>query len=107
MLADWSTALVERLNKRLAEYGVDCLAAELEPDSQGEKIDVPFPRVAVGGNNYQLDHVLLEFGGRNRGQPIVAHEVECYLAEVHGLSDVACPRATAHAYDPAYIFGKN
>ncbi len=103
LLTDWSTALVERLNERFAEYSIEGLTAELEADSHGEKVNVHFPRMTVGSGDYQLDHVLLEFGGRNRGQPTVEHNIGCYLAEIPELSEIACPEATVQAYDPAYI----
>jgi len=103
LLTDWSAGLVKRLNERFAEYAIDGLAAELEADSHGEKVNVHFPRMTADSGDYQLDHVLLEFGGRNRGQPTVEHKIGCYLAEVPELSEVACPWATVQVYDLAYI----
>src|SRR5690554_2715988 len=84
-LTEWSDQLVAKLNHRFAEYGIDGLGAELEADSRGEKINVYFPRVIKGENNYHLDHVLLEFGGRNRGQPTEAHSIESYLVDIPEL----------------------
>lgn len=102
-LVEWSQGFVERLNKRLSDYGIDELRAELEPDSGGEKVDVHFPRVTADTNGYQLDHVLLEFGGRNRGHPTVPHDIDCYLSEVPELSELECPIANVQAYHPSYI----
>lgn len=102
-LVEWSSRLVEKLNQRFAEYGLEDLGAELEADSRGEKINIHFPRVTEGENNYHLDYVLLEFGGRNRGQPTVAHEISCYMADVPELQTVGFPVAKVQAYDLAYI----
>lgn len=102
-LTEWSTQFVEKFNKRLEEYGIDGLGAELEADSRGEKVYVRFPRVTESENTYHLDYVLLEFGGRNRGQPTVTHEIKSYLADVPELQEVELPKAKVHAYDPAYI----
>lgn len=103
LLTDWSTALVDRLNERFVGYGIEGLAAKLDAESNGEKVNVHFPRMTAGSNDYQLDHVLLEFGGRNRGQPTVAHSIGCYLSEVSEFKELICPQATVQAYDPAYI----
>ncbi|MFK4754659.1 nucleotidyl transferase AbiEii/AbiGii toxin family protein [Oceanobacter antarcticus] len=102
-LIAWSEQFVKRLNQRLAEYGIEGLGAELEADSHGEKINVHFPRVIKGDNNYHLDHVLLEFGGRNRGQPTETHAIESYLADIPELQELTLPKATVQAYDPSYI----
>lgn len=102
-LTEWSAEFVEKLNKRLKECGIDELEAELEADSRGEKINVRFPRVTESENTYHLDYVLLEFGGRNRGQPTVAHEIKSYLADVPDLQSMELPKANVQAYDPAYI----
>jgi len=103
LLIAWSESLVERLTSRFTEYGIEGLTAELEADSNGEKIDVHFPRVTTDGSEYQLDHVLLEFGGRNRGRPTETHNIGCYLVDVPELSEIAFPTASVQAYDPAYI----
>ena len=99
----WTLGLVERLNSRFASYNIEGLTAELEPDSNGEKVDIHFPRVTKNDNRYQLDHVLLEFGGRNRGRPTTKHDINCYLTEVDALSTITFPTATVEAFDPAYI----
>lgn len=103
LLIEWSEGLVSKLNERFAEYGITELEAELESGSKGEKINIHFPRVTVGKSDYQLDYVLLEFGGRNRGRPTNSHEVTCYLSEVAELSAFDFPVATVQAYDTAYI----
>jgi len=102
-LQEWSTDLVETLNNRFADYQINGLSAELEPNSNGEKIDVHFPRITSNDNAYQLDHVLLEFGGRNRGRPTAPHDINCYLSEVTDLSALILPTATVDAFDPGYI----
>ena len=102
-LIEWSEQFVGKLNQRLAEYGIEGLGAELEADSHGEKINVHFPPVIKGDSNYHLDHVLLEFGGRNRGQPTETHVIASYLEDVPELQELTLPRATVQAYDPSYI----
>ena len=42
ILSDWSGDLVARLNARFSEYEIPGLRIELEPDSKGEKVNVPF-----------------------------------------------------------------
>jgi hypothetical protein len=103
LLTEWSTDLVDRLNEKLAHYEIDGLRAELEPDSKGEKVNVHFPRLSSYDSNYQLDYILLEFGGRNRGRPTVSHKVECYLAELEELRAISFPQATVAAYHPGYV----
>lgn len=102
-LEKWSAQLADKLNQRFAAFGIDELEAKLEVDSRGEKINIYFPKVTEGDNNYHLDHVLLEFGGRNRGQPTVSHDIGCYMAEVSELQAFSFPAATVQVYDPSYI----
>lgn len=103
LLTQWSEALVNRLNNRFAAYGIEGLVAELDRDSKGEKINIRYPRLAKDINNYQLDYILLEFGGRNRGRPTVAKQANTYLSEVFELAALSLPTAKVQAYDPAYI----
>lgn len=103
LLTQWSEDLVTRLNNRFALYGIDGLSAELDADSKGEKINIRYPRLAKDINNYQLDYILLEFGGRNRGRPTITKQVKTYLSEVPELEALTLPIASVKAYDPAYI----
>ncbi|MCW8885331.1 MAG: nucleotidyl transferase AbiEii/AbiGii toxin family protein [Motiliproteus sp.] len=102
-LEEWSADLVHRLNERFAAYNIDGLKAELEPESKGEKIDIHFPRVTSNENRYQLDHILLEFGARNRGRPTIDHSVSCYLSEIEEFSSISMPQSVVKVFDPAYI----
>ncbi|MCB0256952.1 MAG: nucleotidyl transferase AbiEii/AbiGii toxin family protein [Anaerolineae bacterium] len=102
-LTKWSAGLVERLNQRFVEYGIEGLGAELETDSPGEKINIRFPKVTADSSEYHLDYVLLEFGGRNRGRPTVTHVIDSYLAAIPELSELDCPKATVQVYEPSYI----
>jgi len=102
-LIEWSEQFVEKLNQRLVEYCIDGLGAEMEAESHGEKINVYFPPVIKGDTNYHLDHVLLEFGGRNRGQPTETHVIESYLGDIPELQTLTFPKARVQAYDPSYI----
>lgn len=103
LLTRWSTDLVSRLNDRFSSYRIDGLHAELEDGSKGEKINIHFPQLSTDLNAYQLDHILLEFGGRNRGRPTVPIALTCYLSEIAELSPISFPVAKVEAYDPAYI----
>ena len=102
-LQAWSEALVVTLNERLSLYNIDGLYAEMEVNSEGEKIDVHFPRVTKGTHDYQLDHILLEFGGRNRGKPTDTIAVDCYLGHTPGLEHLVLPKAQVSAYQADYI----
>lgn len=102
-LEAWSEKLVITLNKRLSQYNIEDLYAEVEDDSGGEKIDIHFPRVTKGAHDYQLDHILLEFGGRNRGKPTETIAVDCYLGQTPGLEGLVLPNAQVSAYQAEYI----
>ncbi len=102
-LIEWSHCLVETLNKRFATYNIDGLYAELEDESGGEKIDIHFPRITGSKHDYQLDHILLEFGGRNRGKPTAPIEIDCYMDDVEGFELLNLPTAKVMAYQKEYI----
>lgn len=102
-LIGWSNNLLERLNARLLSYGIDGLHAELEGDSAGEKIDIHFPRLTTDDSRYLLDHVLLEFGGRNRGRPTDDRVVTCYLAEVPELEGLELPVSAVKTLNIDYM----
>lgn len=102
-LLGWTEQLVHRLNQRFATYQIDGLKAVLEPDSGGEKVDIHFPRVTKNAKDYQLDHILLEFGGRNRGKPTKTITTSCYLAEIKDLAAIALPQANVQAYQNDFI----
>jgi hypothetical protein len=102
-LQAWSEALVYSLNERLSQYNIGGLYAEIEDDSGGEKIDIHFSRITKGTHDYQLDHILLEFGGRNRGKPTNTIAVDCYLGHTPGLEQLVLPKAQVSAYQAEYI----
>lgn len=52
---------------------------------------------------YQRDHILLEFGGRNRGKPTDLMPVVSYLSGIAGMDTLQLPNATVNAYDAGYI----
>lgn len=52
---------------------------------------------------YQRDHILLEFGGRNRGKPTELMPVVSYLSGIAGMDVLLLPAATVNAYDTGYI----
>lgn len=103
-LLEWTEQLVHRLNQRFATYQIEGLKAELEPGSGGEKIDIHFPRVTKNAKDYQLDHILLEFGGRNRGKPTKTITTYCYLGEIKELAATTLPKANVQAYENDFIF---
>lgn len=102
-LTAWSETLTDKLNERFQTYGIPELHAELEPGSSGEKIQIHFPRVTTNDKRYQLDYVLLEFGGRNRGRPTQAKAITTYISEVDSLKEVTLPTADVQVYRPDYI----
>ncbi len=67
------------------------------------KIDIYFPRVKEDSMAYQRDHILLEFGGRNRGKPTELMPVVSYLSGIAGMDVLLLPAATVNAYDTGYI----
>lgn len=103
-LLGWTEQLVHRLNQRFAAYQIDGLKAVQEPDSGGEKVDIYFPRVTKKPKDYQLDHILLEFGGRNRGKPTKTITTSCYLGEIKELAAITLPKANVQAYENDFIF---
>lgn len=103
-LLAWTEQLVDRLNQRFATYKIDGLKAVLEPDSSGEKVDIHYPRITKSTKDYQLDHILLEFGGRNRGKPTKTITTSCYLGDVTELAEISLPRANVQAYENDFIF---
>lgn len=102
-LEAWAEDLVYRLNKRFSTYQIDGLRAVLQPDSRGECVDIHFPRVIKSTRDYQLDHILLEFGGRNRGKPTKTIKTTCYLNEIKELSSIIMPTANVQAYQNDFI----
>lgn len=102
-LESWTQAFITRLNASLAHYEIDGLRAEVEPDSKGEKVDIYFPRTTRGANDYQLDHILLEFGGRNRGKPTSPLNIGTYLDECALSDSLVLPRANVNAFQQDYI----
>lgn len=102
-LTEWSGLLVKKLNEHFISYDIEGLGAELEVGSHGEKINIHFPKVADSDGVYHLDHVLLEFGGRNRGLPTKEHEIKCFMADVEVFSELSFPEAKVKAYEPSYV----
>ncbi|WP_445496268.1 nucleotidyl transferase AbiEii/AbiGii toxin family protein [Photorhabdus sp. SF281] len=102
-LTEWTSALVEQLNQRFQVYEIQGLEAEMETNSSGEKVDIYFPRVKEDSMAYQRDHILLEFGGRNRGEPTARMPVVSYLSGIAGMDALQLPTATVNAYNTGYI----
>jgi hypothetical protein len=102
-LTDWTEALVATLNKRFSAYNIENLSAELLPNTGGEQIQIRYPTVIDASSTYQLDYILLEFGGRNRGKPTQPHKVSTYLSEIPSFETLALPSANVAVYDSGYI----
>lgn len=102
-LTEWTSTLVEQLNQRFQAYEIPGLKAVIEPESNGENVDIHFPRVMADSAAYQRDHILLEFGGRNRGKPTNMMPVVSYLSGIAGMDQLELPTATVDVYDSGYI----
>ncbi|WP_444899874.1 nucleotidyl transferase AbiEii/AbiGii toxin family protein [Microbulbifer sp. VAAC004] len=104
-LEEWTQNLVDTLNARFTQYGIDRLSAEYVTGSKGEQVEIHYPRLITEVETYTLDYVLLEFGGRNRGKPTVRSPITCYLTEVPELAgaNLSYPTASVSAYHPDYI----
>ncbi|MDP4536905.1 nucleotidyl transferase AbiEii/AbiGii toxin family protein [Alkalimonas collagenimarina] len=103
LLQDWTEQFVDYLNQRFSAYQIEGLQAVVEPDSAGEKIDIHYPRMTKGTKDYQLDHILLEFGGRNRGKPTKTITTNCYLSEVKEFAELPLPQANVQAYENDFV----
>ena len=60
-----------------------------------------------GKDDYQLDHILLEFGGRNRGKPTAEIEISSYLSAIEGFESLGLPKAKVMAYQQDFILWEN
>lgn len=69
----------------------------MDTDSGVESDDIYFPRVKEDSIAYQRDHILLEFGGRNRGKPTGLMPVVSYLSEIAGMDALQLLAATVNA----------
>ena len=108
-LEAWSGEFVKRLNERFTDYRIPELTAELVEGSQGEKIHIHYPSVTQNHAGYHLDHILLEFGGRNFGRPTTPIEIQSYVADLPAMGidfgglEALLPHAVVNAYDPNFI----
>lgn len=102
-LTEWSEELVNTLNTRFDTYGIPDLRAELNPNSKGEQVTIRWPSIFRAEENYLRDHILLEFGGRNRGQPTVKHSVSSYMSDIPEFGALTFPVASVDAFHPEYI----
>ena len=59
--------------------------------------------MTTNDQRYQLDYVLLEFGGRNRGRPTESKGINTYLSEVNAFDSINLPTAEVQVYRPDYI----
>ncbi|MNS11030.1 hypothetical protein D3C72_425610 [compost metagenome] len=74
----------------------------LETDLDGETLRLYYPRAIATGAGYHLDHVLIEFGGRNVTDPseevVIAPDITGYLPEL------TFPTATVRVLSPRRTF---
>ena len=86
------TTVVERLRSRLAsEFGIGDDAVFLDSNDP-ESVWVRYPSALEDSDDYLLDAVKLEFGGRNVITPSHPHTITPYLAQA--TTDLTFPSAT-------------
>jgi hypothetical protein len=71
--------VVPHLREFMAQVGLD--ADKLEIEESGEVLTLRYPHLVDRGNDYYLEGVKIEFGGRNMIEPNEIHTVMPYLAE--------------------------
>lgn len=74
----------------------------VEADPDGETVRLYYPRAIAGTNGYQLDHVLIEFGGRNVTDPSEEVLITPDIAE--RLPTLTFPTATVRVLSPRRTF---
>lgn len=74
----------------------------VEADADGETLRLYYPRAIAGAGGYQLDHVLIEFGGRNVTDPSEEVLITPDIAE--HLPELAFPTATVRVLSPRRTF---
>lgn len=106
----------EELKARVAEFVADEVAPRLrdalhavvggegrvEADPDGETLRLFYPRAIAGAGGYQLDHVLIEFGGRNVTDPSEEVIITPDIAE--HVPELAFPTATVRVLSPRRTF---
>lgn len=103
-LEDWTLALAERLQTKLDSYGIEGLEVRYDEASKGEKLEISYPSVTSDVSQYHLDHILLEFGARNRGKPTEPSDLYTYISEIEDFSDMEFPWAkNVQVFDLGYI----
>lgn len=83
-----------------AQFGLDSDAVTLSDD--GEKLRVHYPSAFETSDDYLLNSVLLEFGGRNITEPNAVHEVRPDIAE--SIPDLGFPVAEVSVLSPSRTF---
>lgn len=108
--------LSEELKARVAKFVASEVAPRLrdalqavvgaegrvEADLDGETLRLFYPRAIAGAGRYQLDHVLIEFGGRNVTDP--SEEVVIMPDIAEHLLDLAFPTAKVRVLSPRRTF---
>jgi hypothetical protein len=74
----------------------------VETDLDGETLRLYYPRAIATGAGYQLDHVLIEFGGRNVTDP--SEEVVIVPDITEYLPELTFPTATVRVLSPRRTF---
>jgi len=83
-----------------AQFGLGKNAVTLSDD--GEKLRVHYPSALEASDDYLLNSVLLEFGGRNITEPNAIHEVRPDIAE--SMPDLDFPVAKVSVLSPSRTF---
>lgn len=77
----------------------------VDADLDGENLRLHYPRAVATGAGYQLDHVLIEFGGRNITVPSEEIAITPDIAE--HLPELALPTAMVRVLSPrAHVLGE-
>lgn len=74
----------------------------VEADADGESLRLYYPSVLAQASGYQLDHVLIEFGGRNVTDPSEEIVVRPDIAAL--VPDVVLPAVTVRVLSPSRTF---
>lgn len=95
-----SEAVAPRLQEALrALIGGD---GRVEVGLDGEKLRLYYPRAVAGATDYPLDHVLVEFGGRNVVDPSEEVVITPDIAEY--LTELTFPTASVRVLSPQRTF---
>lgn len=103
-LEKFAAFMCEELNAQFETYNIKSFKAKISENTNKELTDiiVEYPSACDLGDDYRLQPILLELGGRNRGRPTKEMPIQTYASDV--LKDSAdLPEAVVPAYEMDYI----